>query len=75
MLLQHGAAPDATTKDNYTPLHIAAKEGQQEVAAVLLEHGASQNLMTKVCNTVLYCVCGGWGGLSYYNTVSHKCVV
>ena len=48
LLLQHGASPDATTKDLYTPLHIAAKEGHEEVAAVLLEHGASQNLTTKV---------------------------
>jgi ankyrin repeat protein len=31
LLLQHGAAVDATTKDLYTPLHIAAKEGQEEV--------------------------------------------
>lgn len=31
LLLQHGATVDATTKDLYTPLHIAAKEGQEEV--------------------------------------------
>jgi ankyrin repeat protein len=31
LLLQHGAAVDATTKDMYTALHIAAKEGQEEV--------------------------------------------
>lgn len=31
LLLQHGASVDATTKDLYTPLHIAAKEGQEEV--------------------------------------------
>lgn len=48
LLLQHGASPDATTKDLYTPLHIAAKEGHEEVVAALLEHGASQNLTTKV---------------------------
>ncbi len=53
LLLQHGASPDATTKDLYTPLHIAAKEGHEEVAAVLLEHGASQNLTTKVRRDVL----------------------
>lgn len=27
LLLQHGADVAATTKDCYTPLHIAAKEG------------------------------------------------
>ena len=53
LLLQHGASPDATTKDLYTPLHIAAKEGHEEVAAVLLEHGANQNLTTKVCHCPL----------------------
>lgn len=31
LLLQHGAQVDATTKDMYTALHIAAKEGQDEV--------------------------------------------
>ena len=31
LLLQSGAAVDATTKDLYTALHIAAKEGQEEV--------------------------------------------
>lgn len=29
LLLQHGAGVDATTKDLYTPLHIAAKEGAE----------------------------------------------
>ena len=35
LLLQHGATVDATTKDLYTPLHIAAKEGQEEVIILL----------------------------------------
>ena len=35
MLLQHGASVDSTTKDLYTALHIAAKEGQDEVSHVL----------------------------------------
>jgi len=48
LLLQHGAKPDAVTKDLYTPLHIAAKEGHEEVASVLLEHDANLNLTTKV---------------------------
>jgi ankyrin len=48
LLLQHGANADATTKDKYTPLHIAAKEGHDEVAQVLLENGASHSVTTKV---------------------------
>ena len=55
LLLNHGASPDATTKDLYTPLHIAAKEGHEEVAAILLEHNASQNLTTKVCTQGTFC--------------------
>jgi ankyrin len=31
LLLQSGAQVDASTKDLYTALHIAAKEGQEEV--------------------------------------------
>ena len=48
LLLQHGASPDALTKDLSTPLHIAAKEGHDEVVAVLLEHGANNRLCNKV---------------------------
>jgi len=33
LLLQSGAQVDAVTKDLYTALHIAAKEGQEEVSA------------------------------------------
>lgn len=35
LLLQHGAVVDSTTKDLYTALHIAAKEGQEEVITLL----------------------------------------
>lgn len=36
LLLQHGASVDSTTKDLYTALHIAAKEGQDEVKYLFL---------------------------------------
>jgi len=48
LLLQHGASPDATTKDLYTALHIASKEGHEDVVAVLLDHGSNHLLTTKV---------------------------
>lgn len=32
----------------YTALHIATKDGQDEVASVLLDHGASLTAATKV---------------------------
>lgn len=35
LLLQHGAKVDTATKDMYTALHIAAKEGQDEVKKVM----------------------------------------
>lgn len=57
LLLQHGAAVDATTKDMYTSLHIAAKEGQEEVASVLLDHGASLTATTKVPFHSLFIIC------------------
>ena len=47
LLLQHGAQPNATSKDMCTALHIAAKEGHEDVAVVLLDHGANQTLLTK----------------------------
>lgn len=48
LLIQHGATPDATTKDSCTALHIAAKEGHDEVVLILLERGANPTALTKV---------------------------
>lgn len=42
------AHPDAATTNGYTPLHISAREGQVDVASVLLEAGAAHSLATKV---------------------------
>lgn len=42
------AHPDAATTNGYTPLHISAREGQVDVASVLLEAGAANSLATKV---------------------------
>ena len=42
LLRQHGADVDATTKDLYTPLHIAAKEGQEEVKFESLYYALTQ---------------------------------
>lgn len=48
LLLQHGADVDATTKDLYTPLHIAAKEGQEEVITVFYPCTIVSDLMKRV---------------------------
>lgn len=49
LLLQHGAAVDTTTKDMYTALHIAAKEGQDEVMykefSKIAEHINQSNML------------------------------
>jgi hypothetical protein len=38
LLLQSGAQVDANTKDLYTALHIAAKEGQEEVRLLIYDY-------------------------------------
>jgi ankyrin len=48
LLLSNGATRDAATKDNYTPLHIAVKEGHEDVVEILLDNGAKHDITTKV---------------------------
>lgn len=59
LLLQHMAHPDAATTNGYTPLHISAREGQVDVASVLLEAGAAHSLATKVRGAALVTGCQG----------------
>ena len=40
LLLKHGANIDAVDREGRTPLQIALAHGRQEIAAVLIEHGA-----------------------------------
>ena len=48
LLLKSHAYVDNETKDGYSSLHIAAKEGHEEIASLLIDYGANLNLFTKV---------------------------
>lgn len=41
-------------QNGYTPLHIAAKKNQMEIARVLLQYGAETNILTKQGVTPLH---------------------
>lgn len=41
-------------QNGYTPLHIAAKKNQMEIATTLLEYGAETNALTKQGVTPLH---------------------
>ena len=49
-----GAHPDATDKDGFTPLLLAASEGQSDAVAALMLHGASLVVMDKNEKTAIY---------------------
>jgi uncharacterized protein len=53
LLLDRGAAINATNEDGNTPLHLAALHGRAEVAAVLLDRNAAVNLKNKRGETPL----------------------
>ena len=40
-------------QNGYTPLHIAAKKNQMDIATTLLEYGAKPNSESKVCHVWL----------------------
>lgn len=54
LLLDKGASPHATAKNGYTPLHIAARKNQMDIATTLLEYGASANAESKAGFTPLH---------------------
>lgn len=54
LLLDKGASPHATAKNGYTPLHIASRKNQMDIATTLLEYGASANAESKAGFTPLH---------------------
>jgi len=49
ILLENCASFKATTKNGFTPLHIAAKYGSMNVAKILLQKESKLNIQGKVC--------------------------
>jgi ankyrin len=55
VLLEHGASLTATTKKGFTPLHLAAKYGNLNVAKLLLQKDAPVDAQGKVCSWHYIC--------------------
>lgn len=47
-MFQNDHKPDVTSKSGFTPLHIAAHFGNEEVARLLIKRGADVNYLAKV---------------------------
>ena len=54
--------PDVTSKSGFTPLHIAAHYGNEEIARLLIKRGADVNYLAKVSNIFHcdYCAVLSW---------------
>ena len=53
-LIATNAQVDAQNENGETPLILAAREGNNEFAALLVEHGANVNLADNLQRTALY---------------------
>lgn len=49
ILVDNNASLKATTKNGFTPLHIAAKYGNMSVAKILLQRDSKLDAQGKVC--------------------------
>jgi ankyrin repeat protein len=47
---QNDHKPDVTSKSGFTPLHIAAHYGNEDIARLLLKRGADVNYLARVNN-------------------------
>ena len=54
LLLQNDHNPDVTSKSGFTPLHIAAHYGNENIAVTLLQRGADVNYSAKVVIVVYF---------------------
>lgn len=53
-MLQNDHKPDVTSKSGFTPLHIAAHYGNEEIARLLIKRGADVNYLAKVRNVLRF---------------------
>lgn len=56
LLLQNDHNPDVTSKSGFTPLHIAAHYGNENIAVTLLQRGADVNYSAKVRMDTFYII-------------------
>ena len=56
LLLQNDHNPDVTSKSGFTPLHIAAHYGNENIAALLLQRNANVNYAAKVICVLIFCM-------------------
>ena len=56
LLLQNDHNPDVTSKSGFTPLHIAAHYGNENIAALLLQRNANVNYAAKVICLLIFCM-------------------
>ena len=47
-LVHHGAVPNGKNSEGEAPIHIAARNGLDQLVKVLLQHGADPNLQTAI---------------------------
>ncbi|KAG8227342.1 hypothetical protein J437_LFUL003331 [Ladona fulva] len=59
MLLKSGAAPNISTEDGRTPVHVAAKHGNLETLKLLMEDGGDPLYKSNVGETPLHLACRG----------------
>jgi ankyrin repeat protein len=71
-LCRSGAHPDATDKDGFTPLLLAASEGQSDAVAALMRHGASLAVMDKNEKTAIYWAAQVGDAESIKHLLSHR---
>ncbi len=48
-VIEYGADVNAVSRAGFTPIHLAAQEGNADMVALLVQHGAEADVGAKVC--------------------------